>query len=71
MKLSNNEEIIGKLTKVESLENNQIKLSLSTQKEIELSANAFSTPKLQSLIDRKIGIINIGGQIFIRKILIR
>lgn len=68
MKLSNNEEIMGKLAKVDVLENGQIKLSFSIQKEIELSANAFSIPKLQSLIDRKIGIINISGQIFVREI---
>ncbi len=68
MKLSNNEEIIGKLTNVEVSENGQIKLRFSIQKEIELSTNAFSIPKLQSLVGKNIGILNIDSQFFLRKI---
>ena len=68
MKLSNNEEIIGKLAKVRLLENGQIKLSLSIQKDIEFSANAFAYKKLKSLIGQKIGICNFDGKYFLRQI---
>ena len=68
MKLAINEEIIGKLTNVEVSENGQIKLSFLIQKEIEISATAFSIPKLQSLIGKNIGVLNIDSQFFLREI---
>jgi len=68
MKLAINEEIMGKLTNVEVSENGQIKLSFLIQKEIEISANAFSIPKLQSLVGKNIGVLNIDSQFFLREI---
>lgn len=68
MKLSYDEEIIGKLTKVEILENGQIKLRFLLQKELYLTSNAYSTPKLQSLVGKLIGVLNLDGKFFVREI---
>jgi len=68
MKLVINEEIMGRLTNVEVSENGQIKLSFFIKKEIEISATAFSIPKLQSLVGKNIGVLNIDSQFFLREI---
>ena len=66
MKLSKDQEIKGKLSKVEFLENGQIKLRFLIQKEINLSTDASTIPKLQSFVGKNIGILKMDGEFFIR-----
>ena len=68
MELTDNTEFIATLTKVESSEEGQIKITLSIQTEIEIPVSAISFDKLNSFVGKRIGILNINSQFFVRKI---
>ena len=67
MKLSNNEEIIGKLSKI-APDGQHVKLVLSIDREIEVPAEAFSHDELKKNLDQIIGIFYFEGEFFLRKI---
>jgi hypothetical protein len=68
MRLKNGEEIRGKLSNIEQSKNSNIKITFSLQQEVEIPKSAFSIKKLQSIIGKRIGILNLDGQYFLREI---
>ena len=67
MRLEPDREIIGVLHAVEE-EDNSCNLQFSCTVEIELPATAVSHEQLSSLVGERIGILNMDGEFFIRKI---
>jgi hypothetical protein len=67
MKLSNNNEIVGTLTKIEQKNNNYF-LEFNIKKNIEIPSSFFSKEKLNQLLGKKAGIININGEYKIREV---
>lgn len=67
MKLCNNNEIVGTLTKIEE-KNNIYSLEFSIKKNIEIPNTFFSNEELNKLLGNKVGIINIDGEYKIRQI---
>jgi len=67
MQIKQNQEIIGILHAITD-NDISIKITFTYMKEIEIPASAFSIKKLQSIVGKNIGIINIDGQFFLREI---
>ena len=67
-RLKNNQEIIGPLTHVETLDNGHLRITFSMLKQIELPISAISEKKLTSLVGKRVGILNMGGEFFVRTI---
>lgn len=67
MKLKQNCEIVGTLSKVEK-EGNQLKLLISMIKEIEVPKEELTTEQLEKFLGKRVGIINISGSYKIRLI---
>lgn len=66
-RLEPDNEIIGTLYAVGG-DDNCSKLQFSCVKEIELPHTAVSLDKLHSLVGKRIGILNLDGQFFVREI---
>jgi len=67
LRLEPNKEIIGVLHAVEE-EDNNCTLQFSCTIEIELPSNAVSHEQLTTLVGERIGVLNVDGEFFIRKI---
>jgi len=65
MELTNNMEIIGKLTSVET-DRGKHKLIFTMKKTIEIPLNAISVKKLQELQGQKISFLNVDGEFRVR-----
>ena len=68
MRLEPDREIIGVLHAVKEGDNNSCNLEFSCTIEVELPATAVSHEQLSLLVGERIGILNIDGEFFIRKI---
>ena len=66
MRLKNYAEVVGTLTDTVLLEDNQIIITVSMIKQIELPPDALPQKKLQSLIGKRIGIFCIDEKNFVR-----
>jgi hypothetical protein len=67
MKLENCAEIIGILHDIE-ISDNSLKLIFLLDNKIELPISSFDISKLKKFLGRRIGILNIDGEILIREI---
>ncbi len=67
MRLESDREIVGILHAFEE-ENNSCNLQFSCTIEIDLPSTAFPREQLSSLVGERIGILNMDGEFFIRKI---
>ena len=68
MRLEPDQEIIGVLHAVKVEDNNSCNLHFSCTVEIELPSTAVPHEQLSSLVGKRIGILNMDGEFFIRKI---
>ena len=67
LKLLPYHEIIGYLSKIAS-EGQQVKLFFTFLKEVEVPSEAFSHDELQSFVGKKISIIHLDGEFYIKEI---
>ncbi len=67
MKLEPQHEIVGTLSDIK-LEGAYTKLVLTVAREIELPNNAFSYEQIKAVLGKRVGILNIDGQFFVREI---
>jgi hypothetical protein len=67
MKLLPNNEIIGRLSKIDS-DGQCLNLVVSINREIEIPVDAFSHDELKKYLDRMIGILNFEGKLFLREL---
>lgn len=67
MRLQNNNEIVGVLSKIKD-KDSCIELVFMIQKKIEIPQDTLSWEKLQSVVGKRIGIFNCGGYYKLRKI---
>ena len=67
MRLDSNREIVGTLSDIK-YEGDQVKLSFTVMREIELPKYTFTDEQLKAVLGKRVGILNMGGEFFIRKI---
>lgn len=67
MRLESDHEVVGTISEIK-LEGNQVKLLFITMREIELPKDVFAYEQLKAVLGKRVGIFNIDGEFFIRKI---
>ena len=67
MKLKSNHEIVGIISEIK-LGGSHIKLVFTVASEVELPSNAFAYEQLKAVLGKRVGILNVDDQFFIREI---
>ena len=67
MRLESNYENVGTLSDIK-LEGAYTKLVFTVAREIDLPSTAFSYEQLKAVLGKRVGILNIDGQFFVREI---
>jgi len=67
MKLKPNCEVVGNLSGIK-FEENHVKLVFTIAREVELPQHAFADAQLKAILGKRVGILNLDGQFFVREI---